>query len=330
MDSGQNMLARRKERGEKDMKASLRGCRIAFLLLVSLLAFPGCDRKPPVVVDLEKREPVPAEETVNGKPLRVAVGGMITPKEGFAYYREFLDYIGKKMGRPVQYVDADSYEKINAGLRNGTIDAGFVCSGPYVDGKAEFGLELLAMPQAYGVTSYHSYIIVPVNSRADTFESLRGKTFAFTDPLSNSGCLAPRYMLSRMDETPESFFRKTVFLNTHDKSIEAVAEGLVDGAAVDSLIWEYENRHNPRYTSRTKVIVRSEPYGIPPAVVRLGLDPDTKRRLREIYLGANADPEGAAILKKMMVERFVPPDDSAYDSVRRMKTYIAKAAGRRK
>lgn len=315
------------------MRASVNGKSFASLLLVSLLsllAFWGCDRKQPVTVDLEKREAIPAAETGGGEALRIAVGGMITPKEGFVYYREFLDYIGKKLGRPVRYVDADSYEKINDGLKNGTIDAGFVCSGPYVDGKEEFGLELLAMPEAYGVASYRSYVIVPVASRANTFEALRGKTFAFTDPLSNSGCLVPRYMLSKMGESPDSFFGKTVFLKTHDRSIEAVAEGIIDGAAVDSLIWEYANRKDPRYTSRTKVIVRSEPYGIPPVVVRPGLAQSLKARLREIYLGAHADPEGAAILKKMMIDRFVLPDDAAYDSVRQMKKHFAKADGGRK
>jgi phosphonate transport system substrate-binding protein len=186
------------------------------------------------------------------------------------------------------------------------------------------------MPRAYGVTSYHSYIIVPDKSRADSLGSLRGKTFAFTDPLSNSGCLAPRYMLAKMGESPETFFGKTVFLKTHDKSIEAVAEGLVDGAAVDSLIWEYENRKDPRHTARTRVIIRSEPYGIPPVVVRPGLDPELKKRLKEIYLGAHADPEGAALLSKMMIDRFVAPDDAAYDSVRRMIAHFDKAAGGKK
>jgi phosphonate transport system substrate-binding protein len=300
------------------------------VLLVCILALTGCEGKKAVPVDLAKREAVPAADTNGGKALRIAVGGMITPKEGFAYYREFLDYIGKKLGRPVQYVDTGSYEALNDGLKNATIDAGFVCSGPYVEGKSAFGLELLAMPQAYGVTTYRSYIIVPSGSRAGSLDALRGKTFAFTDPLSNSGCLAPRYMLSKMGETPASYFQKTVFLKTHDKSIEAVAEGLVDGAAVDSLIWEFENRNDPRDTSRTRVIVRSEPYGIPPFVVRPGLDPDLKRRIKAICLDAHEDPEGAALLSKMKIDRFVPPDDKAYDSVRRMTAHFANEGGGKK
>jgi phosphonate transport system substrate-binding protein len=39
------------------------------------------------------------------KPIRIAVGGMITPREGFVYYRGYLDYIGKKLGRQVEFID---------------------------------------------------------------------------------------------------------------------------------------------------------------------------------------------------------------------------------
>jgi phosphonate transport system substrate-binding protein len=103
-----------------------------------------------------------------------------------------------------------------------------------------------------------------------------------------------------------------------------VAEGLVDGAAVDSLIWEYANRTNPSDTSRTRVILKSEPCGIPPFVVRPGLDGEVKRALREILLAAHEDPKGASLLGKMMIERFDPPDDRLYDSVRAMKKRVGR------
>jgi phosphonate transport system substrate-binding protein len=305
--------------------------RFAILALaVTLLASTGCDRRESVSVDLEKRQEVSTAASPAPNSVRVAVGGMITPKEGFAYYKGFLDYLGEKLGRPVAYVDADSYQKINEGLEKGTIDAGFVCSGPYVDGKDAFGLELLAVPRAYGQNVYYSYLIVPKGSRAASLDDLRGKSFAFTDPLSNSGCLVPTYLLSTKGETPKSFFAKTIFTGNHDSSIQAVAEGVVDGASVDSLIWEYANRKTPEFTSRTKVILKSEPCGIPPVVVRPGLDPALKERIREVYLRAHEDPKGAALLSKMMIERFDPPDDRLYDSVREMKKRTTAAPGGKK
>jgi phosphonate transport system substrate-binding protein len=140
--------------------------------------------------------------------------------------------------------------------------------------------------------------------------------------MSNSGKLVPTYLLARMNETPETFFKKYIYTQSHDKAIQAVAQGIVDGAAVDSLIWEYANRTNPRFTSKTRIIQKSPPYGIPPFVVRPGLDPAIKKRLRTIFLNAHKDEQGREILKGMMVDKFVVIDDSAYNSIREMNTWI--------
>jgi phosphonate transport system substrate-binding protein len=208
-------------------------------------------------------------------------------------------------------------------LKDGRLEAAFVCSGPYVDGHAQFGLELLAAPQAYGKTVYHSYIIVPKDSPVRSFAELRGKRFAFTDPLSNTGKLVPTYMLARMNETPESFFKEFVFTKAHDKSIKAVAQQVVDGAAVDSLIWEYLNATTPEFTAQTRILEKSPPYAIPPLVVPRGLAPELKERLREAFLNAHTDPQGREILAKMKIDRFVTIEDAAYDSVREMQAWIS-------
>jgi phosphonate transport system substrate-binding protein len=258
-----------------------------------------------------------------GKTVRIAVGGMITPREGFTYYKKLLNYIEEKLGKKIEFVDREDYEEINKLLEKGAIDVAFVCGGPYVDGHKEFGMELLAAPHAYGGTVYYSYIIAHRDSPIDNFEELRGKTFGFTDPLSNTGKLVPTYMLAKMDETPDSFFKSYDYTYAHDKSIKAVATGLVDGAAVDSLIWEYANRANPEYTSKTKIIKKSPPYGIPPVVIRSGLDPNFKESLRKIFLNVHNDKEGKEILQGMMIEKFVLLKDSAYDSIREMKQWIA-------
>lgn len=294
---------------------------IACLVILGLAACSEQDRVKTVSLE-SRREEQASKIPGEGRSIRIAVGGMITPREGFAYYRRFLDYIGEKLKRNVEFVDRENYAEINKLVKKGKVDAAFVCGGPYVDGHDEFGMELLAAPRAYGDTVYYSYIIVSRDSAIKTFAGLRHKTFAFTDPLSNTGKLVPTYLLSKMNETPETFFKTYIYTQSHDKAIRAVAERIVDGAAVDSLIWEYANRTDPRFTSKTKVIKKSPPYGIPPVVVRPGLAPGLKKRLRDIFLNAHNDEQGREILKGMMIERFVVIDDRAYDSIREMKEWI--------
>ncbi len=134
----------------------------------------------------------------------------------------------------------------------------------------------------------------------------------------------PTYMLAQMGETPDSYFESYEFTYGHDMSIKAVAQHLVDGAAVDSLIWEYLNNTNPELTSATRIIYQSPPYGIPPVVLRTSLDPEIKIKLRKILLGIHEDEEGKEILKGMMIEKFVPANDDDYDSIRLMKAWMAK------
>ena len=68
-------------------------------------------------------------------------------------------------------------------------------------------------------------------------------------------------------------------------------------------------------------MLRSEPYGIPPFVVRPGLDEGVKRRLQEILLHVADDEEGRRILKGMMIDSFV---DGNYDTIRGMNSWLRK------
>lgn len=302
-------------------------CRLPLLIITIILSLTfGCStQEPPVQIDTSNTETVKQFNSKKEEKIRIALGGMITPKEGLVYYREFLDYLGKEIGRPIEYVDAEDYAEINKKLEVGELEGAFVCSGPYADGKNKFGLEFVAAPYAYGEKVYYSYFIVPINSPAKSLDDLRGKTFAFTDPLSNSGKLVPEFVLAQKGEKSSHFFREVSYSGSHDKSIQAVSGGLVDGAAVDSLIWEYWHHKYPEKTAKTRIIYKSEPYAPPPFVVRSSLDPVIKAKLSNLILNAHKTPKGKVLLKKMMIDRFGPLDDSAYDSVRRMKSWLEKS-----
>jgi phosphonate transport system substrate-binding protein len=296
-------------------------------LIAGVLVFAyGCGDDPDtVVVDFSKAVAVerPEDPSSEPPPLRVAVGAMISPKETFVYYRNLLDYIGKKLGREAQLIQRKTYGEINELFGKGGIDLAFVCSGPYANGRERYGFELLSTPQVYGSHFYQSYLIVNEDSPFQLLEDLRGAVFAFTDPDSNTGKLVPTYWLAQMGERPETFFEKTIYTYSHDNSILAVARGLVDGAAVDSLIWEYYHHKDPTFTSRTRVIKKSEPYGIPPLVAARHLPPELKDRIRELVLSMHQDPEGRALLKELMIDRFIAPQEEWYTGIRRMALELA-------
>ncbi len=277
------------------------------------------------VVDFSKTVVVeqPGKQPSDNPSFRVAVAAMISPKDTFVYYRQLLDYIGSHLGRDVQLIQRKTYGEINELLGKGQIDLAFICSGPYVNGKEKCGFELLATPEVQKSHFYQSYLIVNQASQFHGLEDLRGQVFAFTDPDSNTGKLVPTYWISRMGEHPETFFSKTIYTYSHDNSILAVAKALVDGAAVDGLIWEYYHRKNPIFTSKTRIIRKSEPYGIPPIVASRFLAPDLKNRIRQVLFFMHRDPRGQNILNELMIDRFTPTRDEWYDSIRNMGLKIA-------
>jgi phosphonate transport system substrate-binding protein len=242
--------------------------------------------------------------------------------------RQLITYVGEKLGQPTDLVQRRSYKEISDLLEKGEVDVAFVCGRPYVLDHERFGLELLVAPLVYDEPIYYSYVIVPRDSPVQRFEELRGKRYAFSDPLSNSGHLVPVYMLARAGETPERFFRRHIFTYSHSANVEAVAVKFVDGASVDSYVYDYLAATNPRLTEKTRIIERSPPHGITPVVVRAGLDPALKARVRTILLEMDRDPRGRDILKQMMIRRFVAAPDSLFDSIREMLRFVGRGVPR--
>jgi phosphonate transport system substrate-binding protein len=298
-------------------------CRHASLLVsLALVAFfSGCGGDAEYkAVDFAKTVPIaqPEGKPVSENVLRVAVAAMISPKETFVYYQELLDHIGRHSGFRVQLIQRKTYEEVNALFLNGEIDLGFICTGPYAAGKTRYGFEALATPQVRGQPYYQSYLIVPKESPYQRLEDLKGRVFAFTDPDSNTGAMVPRFWLAQLGQSPEAFFSKTIFTYSHDNSILAVAKGLVDAAAVDGHQWEYFERFSPAYTSKTRVIFKSQPFGAPPLVASIRLPGDVKSKICNLILSLHQNPEGNCILQNLLIDRFVAPQEEWYEPARAM------------
>ncbi|WP_051434635.1 substrate-binding domain-containing protein [Desulfonatronum lacustre] len=298
------------------------------LLLVAFILVLGCERGEDVrSVDFTKTVTVasPPDQPTDRPVLRMAVGAMISPKETHEIYLQLLAYISTKLDMELEFVQRKTYAEVNELLGLQELDLAFICSGPYALGRDEHGFDLLATPIVQGDHHYYSYLIVNRDSPFQSLEDLRGKTFAFTDPDSNTGRLVPTYWLALMSERPETFFRDVIYTYSHDNSIQAVAQRLVDGAAVDNLIWDYYARKNPVHTSQTRIIKRSEPFGIPPVVVAKSMSEDLARRIRELLLTMHQDPEGAVILDELLIERFVRADDAWYASIQELHDTVRMA-----
>ena len=251
--------------------------------------------------------------------LKVAVGSIISAQETVVYYHQLLEYIADKLGREIQLVQRKTYGEINELIGMGQIDLAFICSGPYAIGRKKFGFKALAMPRVRGSHLYQAYLIVHNDSAFQKLDDLKGKSFAFTDPESNTGNFVPTYWLSKKEEKPEDFFSKTIYTYSHDNSIRAVAMSLVDGAAVNGQVWEYYNHSDPVFTAKTRIIKKSQPFGNPPVVASSRLPNQMKTRIQSLLFSMHQDPAGKKILDELMIDRFITTEDECYDPILAMK-----------
>ncbi len=246
------------------------------------------------------------------KTFKVAVAAILSPRGTAESYQPFLEYLGNRLATPVQLVQRRTYQEINDLVARNRVDMAFVCTGAFMDGLQKSQMKLLAIPQINGKRTYNALIIVPKSSQTYTFEELRGHIFAFTDPLSNTGYLYPLSLLTKHGWSRQSFFKRTLLTYSHDHSIAAVAEGIADGASVDSLVYEYAVKRDPSLTRKTRIILRSPDFGMPPVVVSTLAQNKEVQKIRHIMVSMNMNAEGISILEQLGVDRFFPPDYSLY------------------
>lgn len=244
--------------------------------------------------------------------LRVAVGAMVSPERTFLAYRELFELLAEGLEMDLDFLQRRSYAEVNELVLSGDVDLAWVCTGALRPLLASGGVEIVAVPVVGGVTVYHADLIVRADSGITSLEGLRGRRFAFTDPLSLTGRRVVEVWLTEQGETPQDFFGETFFTHAHDNSIHAVRRGLADGASVDSLVLEYLERHAPQETEGLLVIRRSRAFPIPPLVAPAGVGDDTLERLREALLGLGSSRREREALERIGVDRFVLPPPGLY------------------
>ena len=204
-------------------------------------------------------------------------------------------------------------------LAQGEVSFAFICSGAYIDAKAKNDVRLLVAPVINNQTYYQAYIITQKNSNTNKFSELKDHSFAFTDPISNTGFMYPQKQIRKISKKNNEFLSKSVFTYGHDISIQMVNKGIVDAASVHSLIYQYIANKYPQRVENIKIIKKSELFGMPPVVTPAKLNKECYNKLENVFLTINQDSIGKSILQKLGIEMFVKVDDTLYNNVRKLK-----------
>jgi phosphonate transport system substrate-binding protein len=249
-------------------------------------------------------------------PLRIG----LTPTllhERHALLAEWKAYLEPRLGVPVRFVLRDSYSDTMDLIKQQRLDVAWLSDYPYVLMKP--WVRLLVTPLKDGRPYYRSYLIVPARDRRSrSLADLEGKVFAYADPYSHTGYLFPRHALAAMGKSPKAYFSRTFFTWSHQKAIEAVAQHLADGAAVESYIWDALSRESSGLTGGTRIISRSQEFGFPPLVAVKGLPEKTFLKLRQVLTEMTGNAQGRAILSGLHLDGFITAKPALYAEVEDM------------
>ena len=233
-------------------------------------------------------------------------------------YQAIADEVGARLGMSTELVVETDYEN----CRNDINDICFVCSLPYVMFERQgispanpIAAPVLEGDRYEGKPVYFSDVIVHRDSGIRTFADLRGRLWAYNEPLSHSGYGITRYHLVTLGET-NGFFGEVIEAGFHEKSVRMVRDRAVDASAIDSQVLAIELRDHPDLAESLVVIDALGPSTIQPVAVSKRFTPEFHDAVRDILVGLHRDPDfKKSVLGCGIVEKFVSVGPETYDDI---------------
>lgn len=166
-------------------------------------------------------------------------------------------------------------------------------------------------------TTYNSQILVRADSGINDVKGLKGKKFAFSDPLSTSGRLFPTIVVKdETGEDPKTFFSETVFAGGHDKAVIALYQGSVDGAASFIDVRTSLVKTFPDIMEKTKRIATAGPIPNDTVSIRSNFPAELRTKIETSLLAYAETEAGKAALKSLYsIDGLGKADAQAYDKV---------------
>lgn len=223
-------------------------------------------------------------------------------------------YLEEALGSSVDLVKRRTYQEITALLLSGELDAAWICGFPFVQHWDR--LALVVVPLYHHQPLYQAYLIVPHDRKIETWQELRGDIHAFSDPDSNSGHLVTWALLAEFGETPQRFFRETIYTYGHRNVVRAVASGLAQSGSVDGYVWDVISHRDNALASKTRVLRRSELLGFPPvASLTINQAAPKVQALSAALQNVSQSENGRKLLEMLELDGFAVEERSLFDAI---------------
>jgi phosphonate transport system substrate-binding protein len=178
------------------------------------------------------------------------------------------------------------------------LDLVFLCGLPFIRHDQQFPnhyqpvVAPVMQADRYGDRPiYFSDVIVHVDSAfaalSDLVAKMEDLTFCYNDLGSNSGYHLVRHWFYQ-HHYPALFLRSMLQSGSHQASIQWVASGKADWAAIDSTVLQQAQQADPSLTSRIQIIASLGPSPMPPLVAAQRLGEPLHHQIRNVLLHPDA------------------------------------------
>ena len=204
----------------------------------------------------------------------------------------FLKHAEKETGVKWELYTATDYSGVMNALIAGQIHLSWLSGFSYCQTRMDSkgGVEpLVAAQEPDGSMGYTSVIVVKADSPYKTFEDLKGKVVARTDPLSGSGYLIPTAAFRAMGKPVDEYF-KSPLAGGHPQGVLGVLNGTYDG----TFTWTSKNDNignlrammNKGLLKREqiRIVWTSPPLPSPPVVIRKDLPLEMRADMEKLFV----------------------------------------------
>ncbi|MCK7592606.1 phosphate/phosphite/phosphonate ABC transporter substrate-binding protein [Pseudomarimonas salicorniae] len=296
--------------------------RLACLLLAFLGFFPGPGAA---------WEPDPGE-VADGE----LVLGRISddPRRHHDPLRALLDYVVPRMRsvgiRRGRVLMARDFQQMASYLRRGRVDWVTETAATGLLLAERSGGQVLVGTERNGVAMYRSLIFARRDSGIRSLADLRGRSIAFQNPQSTSAFYAPaatlldagvelEILLSPKDR-PRSDATGYVFAQSESNIGTWVHKRLVDAGAFSNLDWNDLGRLPESMRADLVVIAETPDFPRGLEIVGSGMTAARVERLREVLLGAAADPAAREALRRFFgTDGFFAIDEAQRAGLQRLR-----------
>jgi len=251
----------------------------------------------------------------------LGITGVVLKKDISVIVR-LKDYLKQKTKLDIKLKFARTYSIMRNLITENNVNVAYICGATYVDLKPSKKVELLALPTVDKKPYYYSLVIAKKSSHYKKIEDFKGKVYAMSDPESNSGSLVPRYELMTRGFKRNHFFKRVIYTYDHGESIEAVLDGFVQGASVDSIVYGAFLKNYPKSSKHLKIVQKFGPYPTTPFVISKKLSIKTKTKIQQALINMVNDKKGKKILGSMAIGSFIKPNNLSYAKIEKVKFFL--------